>query len=177
MSTLRERWTAACLSLSHRPQHLYWRILATSSPIEVILKNYAIGSTLTLYPGLFAPRTKFSKPIVKFDFRIDPQDLPLPDDYVRELGLPVDWFRETAHKVNEILIAALPSFAIIDFCLIFGRDCTGEWRITSELSPDSMRIQNASGESFDKDLFRRGENTELLSSRWRLLSDELRKSS
>ncbi len=142
-------------------------------PVEVIVKNYAVGSTQVLYPGLFESGMKFSFPVVKFDFRAEPQDLPLPDDYLRELGLPAGAFRETALQVNRALASALPQFNIIDFCLIYGRASDGSWLITSELSPDSMRIRNAAGDSYDKDLFRHGEPEDLLRSRWQELVERI----
>lgn len=158
--------------ISRLDERTYASRVCKEPPIEVILKNAAVGSTQTLYPGLFPTGTRFSAPVVKFDFRRDPQDLPLPDDYLRELGLPAADFRKVAITVNDVLRRALPDYLIVDFCLVFGLDDQGQWRITSEVSPDSMRLTNLSGDSFDKDLFRTGA-TDLIQTRWRTVADAL----
>jgi phosphoribosylaminoimidazole-succinocarboxamide synthase len=52
-------------------------------PFETIVKNFAVGSTTRKYPGLYPEGAALNPPVVKFDYRIDPEDQPIADDYVR----------------------------------------------------------------------------------------------
>lgn len=156
-------------------ERTYLSRYCTEPPIEVIVKNYATGSTTTLYPSLFPELHKFNQPVVKFDFRKDPQDIPIPEDYLRELALPSRLFRKTALEVNNVISSRLPQFSVVDFCLIFGQTSNGEWVITSEISPDSMRIRDIDNNSYDKDLFRRGDSDTIIFNRWQTLINTLRR--
>ena len=140
--------------------------LCTNPPFEVIVKNYAIGSTLRYYPGLFEKHSKFKNPIVKFDYRIDPEDKPIAADYIREYGEDPDALKEIALNVNEALQEWMPQMDLIDFCLIFGRNSDGNYVITSEISPDGMRLKSKDGNSLDKDLFRNGASHEAIRQEW-----------
>lgn len=70
-------------------------------PFEVVVKNRAVGSTLVKYPGLFPANSELPKPVVKFDYRIDPEDQPIGEDYLRALDLPVEEFRRIALAVKD----------------------------------------------------------------------------
>lgn len=125
-------------------------------PFEVIVKNYAAGSTLRKYPGLFQAGAKFTQPIVKFDFRVSPEDQPIADDYVREYGLDVAKMKALALAVNDVLCRWLQPRVLWDFCIIVGLDGGGDYSVSSEISPDAMRLRDADGSPLDKDMFREG---------------------
>ncbi len=141
-------------------------------PFEVIVKNRAVGSTLVKYPGLFKEYEPLPRPVVKFDFRVDPEDQPIAEDYLRALDLPVEEFRRLALAVNASLVEWLDPIEVWDFCVIFGLD-GGKPVLISEVSPDCMRLRHPDGSSLDKDLFRRGASAEEIATAWRRLLDEL----
>lgn len=141
-------------------------------PFEVIVKNRAVGSTLIKYPGLFEAGARLPRPVVKFDYRTDPEDQPIGEDYLRALGLPVDALRERALRVNTVLTGWLDPIEVWDFCLIFGLD-GAEPVLISEVSPDCMRLRHPDGSSLDKDLFRQGAGAAQIVRAWRRLLDEV----
>lgn len=153
---------------------LYRAAFRPHPPIEVIVKNAAYGSTLRNYPGLFAEGFRFERPVVKFDLRLEPEDVPIADDYVRELGLRVEEVKALALAVNEELRPWLAPREVVDFCLVVGADGDG-YAVVSEISPDCMRIRSADGSAWDKDLFRAGEPAERIVERWQELVDDLRR--
>lgn len=59
-----------------------------------------------------------------------------------------------------------PSLVLLDFCIILGHRRNGELCVTSEISPDSMRIRTRDSRSMDKDLFRRGKTAEQIIVSW-----------
>jgi phosphoribosylaminoimidazole-succinocarboxamide synthase len=142
-------------------------------PFEVIVKNRAVGSTLVKYPGLFPPNEALPRPVVKFDYRVDPEDQPIGEDYLRVLGVPVEELRRLALIVNASLRAWLHPIEVWDFCLIFGIDATGAPVLISEVSPDCMRLRHPDGSALDKDLFRQGGTAQEITAAWRRLLDEL----
>lgn len=142
-------------------------------PFEVIVKNRAIGSTLVKYPGLFEPNSVLPAPVVKFDYRVDPEDQPIGEDYLRALNLPVEELRRLALAINETLISWLAPLEVWDFCLIFGLDPEGQPVLISEVSPDCMRLRHPDGSSLDKDLFRHGASPEELVAAWQRLLHEI----
>lgn len=142
-------------------------------PFEVIVKNRAVGSTLVKYPGLFAANSELPRPVVKFDYRIDPEDQPIGEDYLRALDLPVEEFRRMALAVNDTLVSWLAPLEVWDFCLIMGLDPQGEPVLISEVSPDCMRLRHPDGSSLDKDLFRQGASPEELVTAWKRLLHEI----
>lgn len=143
-------------------------------PFEVIVKNRAVGSTQIKYPGLFEPLQLFIPPIVKFDYRTDPEDQAIADDYVRAAGINVEEYKNLALATNEVLIRWLSPLILLDFCIIPGLNFQEELVITSEISPDSMRLRNNKGESLDKDLFREGASADLIIKVWRSLLESLK---
>lgn len=76
--------------------------------------------------------------------------------------------KTNALKTNQALVQWLGSFDIelIDFCLIFGLDASANLIITSEVSPDGMRMKQYGRDSLDKDLFRTGKTHEEILDRW-----------
>ncbi|OLR92322.1 SAICAR synthetase [Actinokineospora bangkokensis] len=146
---------------------------APGPPFEVIVKNVANGSTTRKYPGLFPDRAPLPRPVVKFDYRTDPEDQPIGEDYLRVLDLPVDLMREKSLLVNDVLREWLAPLQVWDFCLIFGFDAAGELVLNSEVSQDCMRLRHADGSPLDKDLFRQGATAEELVEQWKRAFDGL----
>lgn len=145
---------------------MYIAEFCQSMPFEVIVKNVAGGSTLIKYPGLFDTGYRFRQPVIKFDYRTDPEDQPIGEDYVREAGYDAAFLKSVALKVNDVLAAWLRPRNLIDFCLIFGIDSSGGYKIVSEISPDAMRLRSERGRPLDKDLFRQGASHEEILSVW-----------
>ncbi|MFD7137171.1 phosphoribosylaminoimidazolesuccinocarboxamide synthase [Streptomyces sp. NPDC059894] len=135
-------------------------------PFEVIVKNLATGSTTRKYPGLFPEGHRFNPPVVKFDYRIDPEDQPIGEDYLRAAGTDVEAFREVALECNALLRSWLAPLDLWDFCLVIGLDGEGRPVINSEISPDCMRLRDDVGNPLDKDLFRQGADPATIISTW-----------
>ncbi len=143
-------------------------------PFEVIVKNRAVGSTLRKYPGLFPPFAPFDPPVVRFDYRATPEDQPIGEDYLRAAGIDPAPLRRQALRINQALREWLAPLDLLDICFIFGPDGRGDPVLTSEVSPDCFRLQDARGESYDKDLFRQKASPETIITRWRGLVDSIR---
>lgn len=143
-------------------------------PFEVIVKNVAAGSTLRKYPGLFEPGHRFEPPIVKFDYRVDPEDQCLADDYVDAFGCSSATWKRLALQVDAILQKWLEPRILVDFCLMIGTDSDQRDCVVSEVSPDAMRLRAPSGESLDKDIFRSGAPHSAVIETWRALVRSLR---
>ncbi|KOV67888.1 phosphoribosylaminoimidazolesuccinocarboxamide synthase [Streptomyces sp. MMG1121] len=143
-------------------------------PFEVIVKNIATGSTIRKYPGLFEEGHRFDPPVVKFDYRTDPEDQPIGEDYLRVMGVDVEAFRETALECNASLRSWLNPLDLWDFCLVIGSDEAGRPVINSEISPDCMRLRDDSGNPLDKDLFRQGADPATIISVWTGLVERIK---
>lgn len=152
---------------------LYIAERCSDPPFEVIVKRFAHGSTLRKYPGLFEEGHRFRTPVVKFDFRTDPEDQPIAPDYLREYGDDPDELAMLARAAFEALAAWLEPRVLVDICFVFGRDALGRYRCTSEVSPDGMRLRAPDGTPLDKDLFRRGATHEAIRQAWRTLVESL----
>ncbi|GLW22594.1 phosphoribosylaminoimidazolesuccinocarboxamide synthase [Microbispora amethystogenes] len=150
---------------------LYLADYVPAPPFEVIVKNRATGSTTRKYPGLFEDGTRLPRPVVKFDYRCDPEDQPIGEDYLRVLGLPVDEMRERALVVNDVLRSWLHPVDLWDFCLIFGQTEDGELSVISEISQDCMRLRHRDGSPLDKDLFRGGVEGDEIVNQWSRILD------
>jgi len=135
-------------------------------PFEVIVKNLATGSTTIKYPGLFEEGHRFDPPVVKFDFRVDPEDQPIGEDYLQALGVDTDAYRRVALETNAALRSWLAPLDLWDFCLVIGDGPDGEPVINSEISPDCMRLRDPEGNPLDKDLFRQGAAPERIVAVW-----------
>jgi phosphoribosylaminoimidazole-succinocarboxamide synthase len=140
-----------------------------SPPFETIVKNFAVGSTIRKYPGLFREGEALRWPIVKFDYRCEPEDQPIGEDYLRLLGHPVEEWRHIALETNRVLRNWLAPRRLIDFCVIIGRDGDGRSVVNSEVSPDCMRLRSPDGRPLDKDLFRLGADEAEIVRVWREL--------
>lgn len=160
----RERVSEDCYLADYRP----------GAPFEVIVKNRATGSTTRKYPGLFEDGARLPRPVVKFDYRCDPEDQPIGEDYLRVLGLPVDEMRERALAVNDVLRSWLRPLDVWDFCLIFGEAEDGEPTVISEISQDCMRVRHEDGSPLDKDLFRGGVEGDEIVNQWSRILDVIK---
>lgn len=131
--------------------------------IEVIVRNIAAGSlskNLGIENGQILPFT-----LVEFDYKNDALGDPkLNDQHCLLLNLvkdtsELDYIRDMARKINELLkdFYAQRNLILVDFKLEFGRDAEGNIILIDELSPDNFRLWDSeSGESMDKDRFRKG---------------------
>lgn len=150
---------------------LYLAEYCPAPPVEVIVKNVANGSTTRKYPGLFPDGQPLPRPVVKFDYRVDPEDQPIGEDYLRALDLPVDAMYAAALVVNDVLRSWLAPLQLWDFCVIFGIRPNGELCLISEVSQDCMRIRDTGGAPLDKDLFRSGVSGADIVDRWKRVFD------
>jgi len=132
--------------------------------IEVIVRNIATGSlsrNLGIEDGKVLPFT-----LVEFDYKDDELGDPkLNDQHCLLLELvnstdELDYIRFMARRVNTIMkdFFADKGLNVVDFKLEFGRDVDGNIILIDELSPDNFRFWDIeTGESMDKDRFRKGQ--------------------
>ena len=134
-------------------------------PIEVVVRNIAAGSIVrqtTLEEGKI-----INWPLVEYFLKDDEKDDPLlTEDRIRLMGdYPLRDMEQTAREVNGILgkIFREIGLTLVDMKLEFGYDVDGNLLLADELSPDGMRLwKEGTSESFDKDLFRKGNGDILL---------------
>ena len=78
---------------------------------------------------------------------------------------PLRELKQRAAEVNVVLqdIFKKIDLTLVDFKLEYGYDVNGNLLLADELSPDGMRLWKVgTSESFDKDLFRKGNGDILL---------------
>jgi phosphoribosylaminoimidazole-succinocarboxamide synthase len=131
--------------------------------IEVIVRNIATGSlskNLGIENGTILPFT-----LVEFDYKNDALGDPkINDQHALILGLvkyqdELDKLRRVAREINDILAPFFfeKGLKLVDFKLEFGYDKDGNIILIDEISPDNCRFWDVeSGESMDKDRFRKG---------------------
>lgn len=145
-----------------------------SLPFEFIVKMRAVGTTLIDCPGLFYPDMPFPSPVVRFDYRTDPRDMPVPSGYLLNFGLDPSEMAGIAEKaalvLSEWLLGA--GYELIDICFVFGFSKDKRVKIISEISPDCMRVKR-NGKSYDKDLFRQGASDECIKNAWEKIIEDL----
>lgn len=134
-------------------------------PIEVVVRNVAAGSIVRQTP--LEEGTVFSNPLVEFYLKDDEKDDPLlTEDRARLIGdYPLRELKQLAAEVNVVLqdIFNKIDLTLVDFKLEYGYDVNGNLLLADELSPDGMRLWKVgTSESFDKDLFRKGNGDILL---------------
>ncbi len=132
--------------------------------IEVIVRNIATGSlsrNLGIEDGKVLPFT-----LVEFDYKNDELGDPkLNDQHCLILELvkssdELDYIRFMARRINTIMkdFFSDKGLNVVDFKLEFGRDVNGNIILIDELSPDNFRFWDIeTGESMDKDRFRKGQ--------------------
>ena len=130
-------------------------------PIEVVVRNVAAGSIVrqtTIEEG-----TEFGWPLVEFYLKDDEKDDPLLTTARINLmgyGDDLSKLEQLAREVNVVLKETFNDIGLtlVDFKLEFGYDADKNILLADELSPDGMRLwKEGTKESFDKDLFRKGE--------------------
>ena len=134
-------------------------------PIEVVVRNVAAGSIVRQTP--LEEGTVFSNPLVEFYLKDDEKDDPLlTEDRARLIGdYPLRKLKQLASEVNVVLqdIFNKIDLTLVDLKLEYGYDVNGNLLLADELSPDGMRLwKKGTSESFDKDLFRKGNGDILL---------------
>ena len=134
-------------------------------PIEVVVRNIAAGSIVRQTP--LEEGTVFSNPLVEFYLKDDEKDDPLlTEDRARLIGdYPLRELKQLAAEVNVVLqdIFNKIDLTLVDLKLEYGYDVNGNLLLADELSPDGMRLwKKGTSESFDKDLFRKGNGDILL---------------
>lgn len=132
--------------------------------IEVIVRNIATGSlskNLGIQNATVLPFT-----LVEFDYKNDALGDPkINDQHALILGLvkhqdELDKLRRVAREVNDILKPFFfeKGLKLVDFKLEFGFDKDKNIILIDEISPDNCRFWDvSSGESMDKDRFRKDE--------------------
>jgi len=130
-------------------------------PLEFIVRNYAYGSLLKRLPVLKKGQ-KLVAPVYEIHFKSDELHDPLlanDDPVAAGLLTPsqAEEIREMTMKINEYLkeLFEKASFKLIDFKVEYGLTEDGRVVLIDEISPDSFRAHK-DGESYDKDLFRKG---------------------
>ena len=135
-------------------------------PIEVVVRNVAAGSIVrqtTLEEGRI-----INWPLVEFYLKDDEKDDPLlTEDRIKLMGYgeSIRPLQFIAREINAILqdIFNKIDLTLVDFKLEYGYDKDGNLILADELSPDGMRLwKKGTSESFDKDLFRKGNGDILL---------------
>ena len=130
-------------------------------PIEVVVRNVAAGSIVrqtTIKEG-----TEFGWPLVEFYLKDDEKDDPLlTTARINLMGYGDDLAKleQLAREVNVVLSETFNEMGLtlVDFKLEFGYDADKNLLLADELSPDGMRLwKEGTKESYDKDLFRKGE--------------------
>jgi phosphoribosylaminoimidazole-succinocarboxamide synthase len=136
-------------------------------PVEVVVRNIATGSIVKRLP--IKEGHPFDPPLVEFFLKDDARHDPLLNyAHMEHLGL---MRREEAIEVERLALAAnevLQDFldpkglVLYDLKVEVGRDGSS-LMLGDELTLDSMRVRTKSnGEVLDKDLYRRGENLEVV---------------
>ena len=130
-------------------------------PLEVIVRNIAAGSFAKNY-GIETGKI-LAKPSVEFSYKKDELHDPLISPlHIEALEIAtkneLDIITETALKINILLqeLFAKINFTLVDFKIEFGKNANSEILLADEISPDSCRLWDKDGKSFDKDVFRKG---------------------
>jgi len=143
-------------------------------PVEFIVRNKAAGSFCKRFN---TPKGQvFPKPIFELTVKDDSLgDPPINNETAIALGRidqkQLDFIRNASLRINQIMrrIFSKANLDLVDFKLEFGtakksvhgthplgryHARAGEILLADEISPDSMRVWDAQGNSLDKDIFR-----------------------
>lgn len=132
-------------------------------PIEVVVRNIAAGSICKRL-GV-KEKVPFKEPLIEFYYKDDSLGDPIvTESHIEIMQLAtknqVEELKEKALRVNHLLINFFKDIGLdlVDFKLEFGVDENNSIILADEISPDTCRLWDAeTGESLDKDIFRRGE--------------------
>ncbi len=130
-------------------------------PLEVVCRNIAAGSFCKRY-GV-DQGTELSSPMIEFFLKDDSLHDPLiTTEAAVRLGLvsqsELEFLKSVALSVNYYLSELLKQvkLTLVDFKLEFGKTAKGTILLADEISGDTIRVWNEKGESYDKDLYRKG---------------------
>lgn len=134
-------------------------------PLEVVVRNIAAGSICKRLG--FKEKTSFIEPLIEFYYKDDSLGDPIvTESHIEIMQLAtkeqVNKLKEDALRVNDLLISFFKDIGLVlaDFKLEFGIDENNNIILADEISPDTCRLWDAqTGESLDKDIFRRGEGS------------------
>ncbi|MFW9919504.1 MAG: phosphoribosylaminoimidazolesuccinocarboxamide synthase [Candidatus Thorarchaeota archaeon] len=136
--------------------------LVTILPLEVVCRNIAAGSFCRRY-GI-EKGTALASPLIEFFLKDDSLHDPLiSSDAAIRLKLvtqvELEFMKSVALSVNHYLSELLKqvNLTLVDFKLEFGKTSKGTILLADEISGDTIRVWNEKGESYDKDLYRKGE--------------------
>ncbi|MFW9849525.1 MAG: phosphoribosylaminoimidazolesuccinocarboxamide synthase [Candidatus Thorarchaeota archaeon] len=131
-------------------------------PLEVVCRNIAAGSFCKRY-GI-EKGTQLTSPLVEYFFKDDKLHDPLiSEDAAVRLGIANEsemaFMKSVALSVNYFLSELFKQveLTLVDFKLEFGKISSGTILLADEISGDTIRVWNSEGQSYDKDLFRKGE--------------------
>jgi phosphoribosylaminoimidazole-succinocarboxamide synthase len=135
----------------------------TMLPVEVVVRNYAAGHFASRFD--VEPMTPLVPVVEEYYYKRDDLDDPAlnaSQAVALKLATPAQLasITEITARVNQLLAEKFKAIGItlVDFKIEFGLDAQGQLVLGDELSPDNMRlIDDATGKSLDKDVFRRGE--------------------
>lgn len=135
----------------------------TMLPIEVVVRNFAAGHFASRFD--VEPMTPLVPVVNEYYYKRDDLDDPAlnaSQAVALKLATPAQLaeISDITARVNQLLTEKFKTIGItlLDFKIEFGLDDQGALVLGDELSPDNMRlIDDATGASLDKDVFRRGE--------------------
>ncbi|WOO87848.1 phosphoribosylaminoimidazolesuccinocarboxamide synthase [Mollicutes bacterium LVI A0039] len=130
-------------------------------PLEVIIRNISAGSMakkMGIEEGI-----KLSHPIFELSYKDDSLGDPfINSDYATALEIcsaeELSEIKASALSINQLLIDLFleANITVVDFKLEYGRTADGSVVLIDEISPDTMRLWDATtGQKLDKDNFRR----------------------
>ena len=129
-------------------------------PIEVVVRNRAAGTFCKRYGVEIGKELKI--PVIEYCVKDDSlQDPPICTDAILALDIcpssDLKQLYDLSRYINQYLKTSVfgkIGLELIDFKLEFGKNSKDEIILGDEICPDTMRLWDNSGKSFDKDLFR-----------------------
>jgi len=148
--------------------------LAEVLPLEVTVRNYAYGGMVKRMP-LLKPLTPLPEPLVELHYKSDELGDPLlhPLDPVYASVISRDELEALeglARRVDEVLAGfwGERGLRLVDFKLEVARGGDG-FIVVDEVTGDTMRLLDADGRHFDKEVYRRTRSVEALLDAYRRL--------
>ena len=132
-------------------------------PLEVIGRFIAAGSFCKRYA--VKPGTVFDIMTFELSYKDDKLGDPFVSETAAAFGLNVapiediEIIKEYTYQIGKVAKDFFAQFdlTLVDFKVEFGYDCeTGKIILCDEFSPDTCRLWDKDGKSFDKDVFRKG---------------------
>lgn len=140
---------------------------ATPIPLEWIPRFVAAGSVVKRFG--FEEGYIFSNMILKIDYKTDADDYLITDELIVEKGIlslkELNEAKELCKKIANFLNLYFQEKGLVlwDFKMELAKNKDGKIVLIDEISLDGMRLKDfATGESFDKDVYRQTGDLELL---------------